>query len=239
MTRQPSTGARIRNAPGRPRRRRRLRWAVAGLAVLAVLAVAAIALFISQTSPPPLTLPAGAPAAPSGPASGTWQVSPGSVAGFRIQETALGFSNDVVGRTSRVTGTIVISGDQVTGATLRICLAAIKVGGKTEPQLAKSLRTRQFPSATFTLTRPVNLGPAFIAGKIITVTAAGVLDLRGTEHAVTVRISARRDGQALQAAGSIPVSFADWGIKGPGGPGFLGSLAHHGVAEFLLTLHRS
>ena len=27
-----------------------------------------------------------------------------------------------------------------------------------------------------------------------------------------------------------------WGIKGPAGLGFLGSLADHGTAEFLLTL---
>jgi hypothetical protein len=42
----------------------------------------------------------------------------------------------------------------------------------------------------------------------------------------------------LQVAGSIPVSFAEWGIQGPGGAGFFGSLADHGSAEFLLTLHR-
>lgn len=47
----------------------------------------------------------------------------------------------------------------------------------------------------------------------------------------------RRDGAALQVAGSIPVGFAEWGIQGPGGLGFFGSLADHGSAEFLLTLH--
>ncbi len=52
-------------------------------------------------------------------------------------------------------------------------------------------------------------------------------------------ISARRDGSALQVAGSIPVTLSDWGIKAPAGYGFLGSLADHGVAEFLLVLHRA
>jgi hypothetical protein len=45
-------------------------------------------------------------------------------------------------------------------------------------------------------------------------------------------------GSAIQVAGSIPVSFSAWGIQPPGGLGFFGSLADHGIAEFLLVLHR-
>jgi len=55
---------------------------------------------------------------------------------------------------------------------------------------------------------------------------------------VTVSVSVRRDGTTLQVAGSIPVTFLAWHIKAPGGFGFLGSLADHGVAEFLLTLRQ-
>jgi hypothetical protein len=38
--------------------------------------------------------------------------------------------------------------------------------------------------------------------------------------------------------GTIRVAFTAWEIRGPAGYGFFGSLADHGVAEFLLTLHR-
>jgi hypothetical protein len=38
--------------------------------------------------------------------------------------------------------------------------------------------------------------------------------------------------------GSIPIAFSRWDIKGPAGFGFLGSLADHGIAEFLLVLDR-
>lgn len=55
-----------------------------------------------------------------------------SVAGFRVAESAFGIGNDVVGRTTGLTGTIVISGGQVTHAVFRIVLAGIKVSGKTE-----------------------------------------------------------------------------------------------------------
>ena len=53
---------------------------------------------------------------------------------------------------------------------------------------------------------------------------------------MTVTLSARRDGPAIEAAGSLPVAFADFGIKGPRGYGVFGSLASNGTAEFLLIL---
>jgi hypothetical protein len=62
--------------------------------------------------------------------------------------------------------------------------------------------------------------------------------MNGTSHPVTVTLTARRDGPELQTAGSIRVQFARWGIKQPAGFGFVGSLADHGDAEFLLILHR-
>jgi len=60
--------------------------------------------------------------------------------------------------------------------------------------------------------------------------------MNGTTRQVTVSLFARRDGASLQVAGSIPVTFSAWHIKGPRSFGFLGSLADHGVAEFLLIL---
>lgn len=239
VTNETDPRARTRYRRGRSARRRHpLRWILAGVVALVALVVVAIAVFIKQPAPPPLTLPAGSVSPPSGPAGGTWQAAPGSVAGFRVPESAMGISNDVVGRTSALTGTIVISGGQVTSATFRIGLTSIKVSGKTQPQLAKSLGTARFPAATFTLAHPVTLSPAFTAGATITTTATGELTMKGTAHLVTVTITGRRDASALQAAGSIPVPFAEWGIKAPAGFGLFGSLAAHGVAEFLLILHR-
>ena len=40
-------------------------------------------------------------------------------------------------------------------------------------------------------------------------------------------------------AGPIPILFSGWAIRGPAGYGIFGSLARHGVAEFLVVLrHR-
>jgi polyisoprenoid-binding protein YceI len=229
-----------RHAPGvSARRRRRWPWILAAaIVVVLVIAGTAIWAFLAQPAPAPLALPKGAVAAPSGPADGAWNVAPGSAAGFRVPESALGISNDVVGRTTAVTGTIIISGGQVTTAQLRVRLAAITIGGKNLPQVAKSLGTRMHPVATFTLSRPATLSRALDSGAVITARVTGVLAMNGVVRPVTFTISGRRAGSALQVAGSIPVAFGGWGIRDPGAAGFLGSLADHGVAEFRLTLSR-
>jgi hypothetical protein len=92
------------------------------------------------------------------------------------------------------------------------------------------------PLATIALPRPVPLPSSFAAGGMVTRTAAATLTLNGITRPVAVTLSARRDGTAIEAAGSLPVTFSGFRITGPGGYGFLGSLASNGTAEFLLTL---
>ena len=236
-----NTGRDVRdgNVPGRPAKKRHWwRWILASVVVLAALVVLAGALALRhQASAPPLALPRGPAAAPAGPVDGAWAAGAGSVAGFRVRQSILGMSSDVTGQTDAVTGTVVISRGQVTRAVFRVDLSSIKVAGKTQPQFALSLDAKEYPSATIVLARPVTLRPALASGATITVTATGRLTLRGITRLVTVTISARRDGTALRAAGSIPVAFSRWGIAQPAGYG-VGSLASHGTAEFLLVLHR-
>lgn len=221
-----------------PRRRRWLRWILGGLVALVVLVVLAVLAAVKlQPSPPPLALPGRPAAAPAGQLGGTWRVSAGSKAGFRLRENFLGVSNEVTGRTGDVTGTAVLTGRQLSRATIRVSLDTITVGGKTgPPQLVKSLDTPAFPDATITLAGPVALPAAFSSGRTITRTAAATFMLHGTRRPVTVTLSARRDGPAIEAAGSLPVALADYGIKGPAGYGWFGSLASAGTAEFLLIL---
>jgi len=220
-----------------PRKRHWWRWILAALAVLIVLVIVAAGAFIKlQPTLAPLALPAGAANAPAGPLDGTWHVATGSAAGFRVRESFLWFGNDAVGRTTAVTGTAVISGRQVTEASFRVDLEAITVNGKTQPQVARSLGTQTYPDATITLARPAALDPAFAAGATVSVTVDARLTLHGVSHQVTFPVSGRRDGSALQLTGTIPVAFSAWDITGPAGS--LGSLADHGVAEFLLVLRQ-
>ncbi|SRR6266496_3583144 len=64
----------------------------------------------------------------------------------------------------------------------------------------------------------------------------GAAFLRGQSHPVIITLTARQDGDTLQAAGTIPVAFSDWAIPSPTGYGPFGSLADHGTAESLLLL---
>jgi len=234
-------GTPVSVSPGDPRQKRHWgRWILISAAALVVLIVAAVALFIKlQPAQPPLALPATPVSAPAGSLSGTWQAAPGSVAGFRVEESALGFSNDVTGRTGSVSGALTISGTQVTHAVFRVALTTIRVNGKTQPQVADSLGTQADPTATFALSGPMTAGTAFADGATITRTAAGQLTLHGVTRPATVTITGRRDGTSIQVAGSIPVSFPAWGIRPPGGLGFFGSIADHGIAEFFLVLRRA
>jgi polyisoprenoid-binding protein YceI len=204
---------------------------------LVVLAVAATGLVVTLTpGPAPLALPKDA-AVPSGQLDGTWRVTTGSVAGFRVRETVIGFGNDVTGRTGDVTGTAVLAGRRVARATFRVSLGAISVGGKArQPQLVQSLGVIAHPVATVALIGPVALPAAISSGGTVTRAVAASLTLNGITRPVTVTLSARRDGPVIEAAGSLPVAFADFGIKGPPGYGVFGSLASNGTAEFLLIL---
>ena len=224
---------------GGTRRRRWWRWILAGVVAIIVIIAGAVAAFIKLSpSFAPLALPSGRVTAAAGPLSATWQVTRGSLAGFRVEERALGLSNYVGGQTQAVTGVIVISGNKVTSARFDINLAAVKVNGKTQPQFGTSLGVHHDPVARFALAEPVTLSPAFADGGTIRATATGELTMNGISRPATVMLTARRDGPELQAAGYIPVEFARWSIRQPAGFGFIGSLAGNGEAEFLLILRR-
>ncbi len=228
-------GPESRVAP--PRRRRWWRWALGALLALVILVVGGVIAAVKlQSSQPPLTLPAAA-APPAGQLAGTWRVAAGSVAGFRIRESILGVGNDVTGRTSHITGTASLATGQVSRAAFQVVLETIAVNGKTgQSQLMQSLDVAAHPDAIITLTSPVSLSAAFSSGKTMTATSAASLDLNGITRPVTLTLTARRNGRAIDAVGSLPVAFADFGIREPHGYGFFGSLASNGTAEFLLVL---
>jgi polyisoprenoid-binding protein YceI len=227
------------NRAAAKRRHRRWPWITAGVVVLLLLAGwFTVASAGPQPGPPPLALPAGAAAGQSQALDGTWTVLPSSVAGFRVRETFFGRSNDVVGRTNSVTGSIALTGTQVSSATFRIDLTTIKITGKTQPQFATSLNTQGHPVATFSLSRPITLDPGLATGATVTAAATGQLTLDGVSRPTTWQFTGRRGAAGLQAVGSIPITFSDWGIWPAANYGPIGSLADHGVAEFLLTLQR-
>jgi len=140
----------------------------------------------------------------------------------------------VVGRTNDIAGTVTVASGRATAADVRINLLALTTGDrKPAPQFGISLDTAQYPTATVALAQPVPLDAA-LSGNAVTVT--GTLTLHGVTRTVIVSLALRRDGANLDIAGQTPVAFKDYSLASPTGYGPIGSLADHGIAEFLLIL---
>jgi len=186
----------------------------------------------------------------SGPVSidGTWTVdtstgtfdyesATGTFAGFRIKEelSSIG-STTAVGRTGDVTGTATIAGDTLTAASFDVDTRTFTTNQtQRDSRVQSALQTGQFPTATFTLTQPVALGPDAAAGGDIDVTAVGDFTMHGVTTQVQVPIQARLVGDTVVLVGSFDITFSDFGVSVPKAPVVL-SVADHGTVEMQILL---
>ena len=97
--------------------------------------------------------------------------------------------------------------------------------------------TTTHPTATFVLTEPIDLGSVPADGERVTVSATGDLTLRGVTKSVTFDLQAQHAGSTISVQGSIPITFADYGIDNPsGGPAQVGDT---GVLEVLVVFSQA
>jgi len=167
---------------------------------------------------------------------GTWKVTTGSQAGYRVAEVLNGQSATAVGRTSAVTGTITISGTSVAAGTFSVDLTKVASDqSRRDGQFqGRIMQTSSFPTATFELTQPIDVGRVPADGGKVSATATGRLTLHGVTKVVAIPVDAERSGATIRVAGSLPVHFADFGISNPSaGPAQVGA---DGEMEFLLVL---
>lgn len=191
------------------------------------------------------TLPSGADATLSGGLDGSWSIdtSIGSFSdfsdswvGYRVDETLAGNrANTAVGRTPDVTGTLALSGTQITSVDITANLSTLQSDDdRRDGQLHRqALETDQFPQATFKLTTPIDLGTLPADGQTINVTATGELTLHGVTKTVQVPIEARLSGDVVTVVGSIEIRFADFSVEQPVSFAVL-SIDDHGTMEFQL-----
>jgi polyisoprenoid-binding protein YceI len=231
----------------------RLTWIVGG--ILGALIVAALLVvggtyvyihFIEGPAPKPLALPkattskhpsTNSTAAPS--ASGTWRVTGKSVVGYRVNEVLAGQNNVAVGRTSSVTGSMTVDGATVSTAAFTAQMADVHSDqSQRDSQFdGRIMDVARYPTATFNLTAPISLGTSPATGVTVHATATGNLVLHGQTHAVTFPVSARYSGTSIDVTGSIPITFATWGIANPSFGSFV-TTDTHGTLEFLLVMDR-
>jgi polyisoprenoid-binding protein YceI len=235
---------------GASSRGRRWRWAVIGVAVVAVLAVAGPFVYINlvrDEAPAPLTAatPTTVGAATtqagqaSGEAAGSYTVTSGSQAGYRVKEVLFGQDTEAVGRTSAVTGQITVDGTRVTAGSFSVDLTTVQSDeDRRDNQFhTRIMDTATYPTATFTLAQPIELSALPGDGASVTAKAQGQLTLHGTTRQVTVDVTGQRSAGSIRLSGQIPITWADWNIPNPSfGPA---STEDHGLIEFLLVMARA
>jgi polyisoprenoid-binding protein YceI len=233
-------------------RGRRWRWTVAGVIAVVVLAVAGPFVyinFVKSDAPAPLIAATTAPTTPAttqagqsasdGSIAGTYSVTSGSQAGYRVKEVLFGQDAEAVGRTSAVTGQITVDGTRVTAGDFSVDLTTVQSDeSRRDNQFqGRIMDTATYPTATFKLAQPIELSSLPADGATISAKAQGQLTLHGTTRQVTVDVSAQRSAGSIRLSGQIPVTFADWNIPNPSfGPA---STEDHGLIEFLLVLARA
>jgi polyisoprenoid-binding protein YceI len=183
---------------------------------------------------PPSAAPSSSTAANG--SGDAWTVATGSEAGYRVKEVLFGQSTTAVGRTSDVAGSLTLSGSSVTAAEFTVDMTTVQSDkSQRDGQFHNRIMdTSSFPTSTFTLTQPIELGSVPSEGAPITASATGDLTLRGTTKSVTFDVQAIKNGSSIQVVGQIPIVFADWGIPNPSfGPA---STDDNGILEFSLVL---
>lgn len=216
-------------------------WVVAGILAVAVGAVAGPYIYIHYIegeAPAPLTLSSSAPTSPSTtsvPLEGTWNVSTGSLVGYRVKEVLNGQSNTAYGRTRDVTGTISITGTTVGAGSFSADMATVESNqSRRDNQFrGRIMEVSTYPTATFKLTQPIELTTIPADGVQASTQATGELTLHGVTKTVTFTVTGKRSGGTIQVAGSIPVTFADYDIENPSF-GFV-TTEDRGILEFLLN----
>jgi len=196
--------------------------------------------FIQGKAPPPLTL--ASPSDPSDPVStgssggdGVWNVASGSVVGYRVKEVLSGQSNEAVGRTSEVTGSITVAGTTVTAGRFTVDLTTAQSDeSRRDGQFnGRIMETATYPTSTFALTEPIEVGSVPAEGVQRSYRAKGNLSLHGVTRSVVFTVTGRHTGSTIQVAGSIPVTFSDYNIQNPSfGPV---TTEDHGLLEFSLN----
>lgn len=177
---------------------------------------------------------------------GTWNVdtsigefsfenSTGSFVGFRVAEELQGVgSTTAVGRTPNVSGTMTIAGTTVTAVSIEADMTALVTNERQRDSKARgALETDQFPTATFVLTQPIELGADAAGGAATSVTATGDLTIHGVTRSVQFPLQAQLTNGLVVVVGSLDVVFADYGVAVPTAP-FVLSAEDNGPIELQL-----
>ena len=168
--------------------------------------------------------PTSTTAAASDPLSGTWAVQSGqeaTFAGYRINEVLTTIGDfEVVGRTSDVSGSVTVDATTISAVDIEVDMTTLTTDNdrRDASMRSQSLETDTFPTATFTLTSPIELGAVPAEGETISVIAVGDLTVHGVTLAVEFPLEAQWTGTAIVVVGQLPILLSDFAIEAPQAP---------------------
>jgi polyisoprenoid-binding protein YceI len=199
----------------------------------------------ASTDPNATTAPASASTS-DGAIAGTWNVGADSLAGYRVREQLanLPAESDAVGRTDQITGSITLEGSAdaatLVAGTLTVDTTSITSDKSMRDTRMRNegLQTDSFPTATFTLTAPVDVPAAALAGTPSDVTLTGDLTIHGVTKSVSIPAKAQLVDGTISVAGSLSFPLSDYAITAPNIGGFIVSIADTGTLEFLVNFSK-
>lgn len=168
---------------------------------------------------------------------GTWNVGSGSQAGYRVQEVLVGQKATAVGRTSKIWGSVTITGATVTKGSFTVDMASV-VSDQSQRNArfdGPIMDVSQYPTATLTLSAPIALGTIPADGVVVHENAVGVLDMHGVSKSASFPVTAERVGSGIDVLADISITFSAWNIANPSIGGFV-TTADSGTLEVLLHL---
>ncbi len=170
---------------------------------------------------------------------GSWVPTDASEFGYRVDEVLAGVNVTAVGRGNQITGELVIEGTTAAAIDVEIDVASIESDdSRRDGQFrGRIMETDQFPTATFSLTSPIDFGSIPAEGEQITATAIGDLTLHGVTREVTFELTAEATADRIGVLGNIPVLFEDYDIDNPSFGTI--SVENDGLLEFVLVFERA
>ena len=157
----------------------------------------------------------------AGTPDGSWQVRAdgSSFVGYRVRErlASLASASEAVGRSTQVSGTMQVAGDQVEAVKVEADLRGLTSDeGRRDNAIRRlGLESDQFPTAVFELAEPMRLDQEPANGRQVTGEGKGRLTVHGVTREVTADLQGRWDGSTIQVAGRMPVRMSDFQITPP------------------------
>ena len=174
--------------------------------------------------------------------AGAWTLAEDgeSFVGYRIGETFADIGTaTAVGRTSNLSAELDFDGAMITRVVIVADLRTLRSDQSRRDQALRSrgLETDTYPTATFTLSEPITIGEAALAGGLIEQSVRGTLELHGVANEVEIALTGQLvDGLAV-IVGSAEIALADYEIVPPTNFRVI-SIEDSGTMEFQIILAR-